>query len=428
MKQTYQDNKLENGLRVITAPADSSRSLSVMIMANAGSRFEEKKSSGLSHFMEHMFFKGAKRYPNTMAVAGAIDSIGGVFNAFTSEDKVAYYVKLSATKKEVAFDLLSDMIFNSKFESEEIEREKGVIIEEIRMYNDDPMSKVQQDFKQNFFGDQPLGWDIAGPESNINAFQRVDFLNYVEKFYHPSNLLLAVAGNINPQESMELASKYFNQKGADGAQTYSPLPFKLLDQPASSLTTRDIEQAHFVLGLEAVAIDHQDEMGLKVINNILGQTMSSRLFYQVRERRGLAYYIGSSLPLYSDTGLIKISAGVNVDKVGDALSCVADEILKMEADGITEDELHKGKENIKGRLDLSLEDSMSQATLYATAAIMRKKIKTADDIVNEIDALRLEDLNRIAKKYFKLANTKMTILGPFEDIEPFERSLKEKAS
>lgn len=422
-QETYFKDTLSNGLRVITIPMPSVRSVTVMVMVGTGSRYEERKVNGISHFMEHMFFKGAERYPDAMAVASAIDSVGGAFNAFTSEEKVGYFVKLSAARKSVAYDVLSDMLLKSRFDSEEIDRERGVIIEEIRMYNDDPMSRVQMDFKEHFYGDQPLGWDIAGPEDVIRAVKRDDFLNYRDAHYSADNCVLVAAGAVSRDDNLSLAEKHFafnSRRAKEPAPPYTPI-----NGQRSMLRKRDIEQAHFVIGFPIPGESADAEQPpLKVLNNVLGGTMSSRLFHQVRERRGLAYYIRSGRHAFTDAGSLVVSAGINVDKLGDALECVMEEITKAAENGITAEELERGKENIKGHNDLAMENSMSVASVYASREILFGKVKTPEQINTEIDAVTLDQVNEAAKGYLDPSKVKMAVLGPYDDLTPFDLKLE----
>jgi predicted Zn-dependent peptidase len=421
VENNFEKEILENGLRVITVPMPAARSVTVMVMVSAGSRHEERRVNGLSHFMEHMFFKGAQRYPDSMAVASAIDSVGGAFNAFTGEERVGYYVKLSSSKIRTAYDVLSDMMLNSKFDQGEIDRERGVIIEEIRMYNDDPMSRAQMDFNEHFYGDQPLGWDIAGPEEVINRVARDDFIHYRDMFYTAGNCILVVAGGVTHAQSVSLAREFF--KFENGGVKRTPPLFTEMKGNRSFLRKRDIEQAHIVMGFPIPGDEDPEQPAIKILNNAMGGTMSSRLFHEVRERRGLAYYIRSGRAAYTDTGAIKISAGVNVAKVGDAIAVIMDEARKLADKGITPEELEKGKENIKGRSDLSLEDSMSVASLYASHEVLHGKVKTPEEYVAEIDAVTLEQVNAAAKNRLDVARVRLSALGPFDDVELFDRRL-----
>lgn len=420
-ENNFKKQVLGNGLRVITVPMPASRSVTVMVMVSAGSRHEERRLNGLSHFMEHMFFKGAKRYPDAMAVASAIDSVGGAFNAFTGEERVGYFVKLSSSKMRIAYDVISDMLLNSKFDANEIDRERGVIIEEIRMYNDDPMSRAQIDFKLHFFGDQPLGWDIAGPESVISSVTRDDFIHYRDRFYTAGNCVLVAAGGVTHDENLALAQEFFTF-GAGGTKLAAE-PFQEKKGTRSFLRNREIEQAHIVMGFPIPGEESADQPALKILNNAMGGTMSSRLFHEVRERRGLAYYIRSSRNAYSDTGALKISAGVNVGKAEEAIAVIMEEMRRAAETGITPDEFEKGRENIKGRTDLSLEDSMSVASLYASHEALYGKVKTPEEYAAEIDAVTLEQVNAAARKWLDASSVRLALLGPFDDITPFDRRL-----
>jgi predicted Zn-dependent peptidase len=372
--------------------------------------------------MEHMFFKGAKRYPDAMAVSSAIDGTGGSFNAFTGEELVGYYVKITSTKKEVAYDVISDMLLNSKFDKDEIKRERGVIVEEIRMYHDDPMSQVNLDFHQLILGDQPLGWDIAGPEATVMKMTRKNFTTHHERFYYGANCVVTAAGGISPEEHEELCRKYFHFVG--GGKPAKAVPFNKLDTDRVYLRNRDTEQAHFIFGFFASRAEHDDVAILKVLNTMLGGQMSSRLFYQIRERRGLAYYIHSGFSTYEDIGLFQVSAGVNLGKVEEALKCALVEVEKIRTEKGTDEELERAKENIKGHTDLALEDTRRVATLYGMREILYNKIKTPEELAAEIDAVTLDQVHAVAEKYFVPDGMKLSVIGPYKDQEKFEKVFK----
>ncbi|MEE8483563.1 MAG: pitrilysin family protein [Nitrospinota bacterium] len=413
---------LTGNLRCITVPIPSARSMTLMVLVRVGSRYEEKNVNGISHFMEHMFFKGAERYPDTMAVAGTIDRAGGAFNAFTSEEVVGYFVKISASKKEIAYDVLSDMLLNAKFDQQEIEREKGVIIEEIRMYHDDPMSQISLDFHALMFGDQPLGWDIAGPEETITSINRDNFLEHHSRYYYGSNCVVTAAGGITEDEHRSLCEKYFVFK--KGSETAVAPPFKSMDTEKVFTRDRKTEQAHFSFGFLTSGAEHEDEVPLKVMNIILGGQMSSRLFYQIRERRGLAYYIHSGYSGYLDVGLFRVSAGVNLNKVHDAIKCAVEEIQKIKADPVTDEELNRAKENIKGHTDLAVEDSRRVASLYGLREILYRNIKTPDQLAEEVDAVTKEQILNVTRKYFTDVEMKLGVIGPYPKDTDWSKSFK----
>jgi predicted Zn-dependent peptidase len=413
---------LPGGLRALTIPMPSTRSVTVMITAAAGSRYESREINGISHFMEHMFFKGAEKYPDAMAVASAIEGVGGLFNAFTSEERVAYYVKLSSGKKEIAYDVLSDMLLKSKFDPAEMDKERGVIVEEIRMYNDDPMSRVQIIFKRHFFGDQPLGWDVAGPEEVIQSIQRADFVKFRDQHYTTQNCVLVAAGDITREQNLELAQKYFHFGAGNGK--VEAAPYKTQNGVRSVLDHKKTEQGHFIIGFPIPGEDDPAQPALKILSTIMGGAMSSRLFHEVRERRGLAYYITAGRRVYTDAGAFMVSAGVNVDKMGEAISCVMEEMRKAADKGFTAGELTLGRENMKGKLDLSLEDSMSQANLYAGREALFGKVKTPAQIVAELDAVTLDGLNDAARRYFSPSGMRMALLGPYDGVENYDKKLE----
>ncbi|MDH5542879.1 MAG: insulinase family protein [Nitrospinota bacterium] len=423
-KKMFEHTKtiLDGKLRCLTIPVPTSRSLTLMILVRSGSRYETREDNGISHFMEHMFFKGAERYPDAMAVSSAIDGAGGNFNAFTSEEMVGYFVKISTAKKETAYDVLSDMLLNSKFDEDEIKRERGVIVEEIRMYHDDPMSQVNLDYHSLILGDQPLGWDIAGPEATVTSMTRDNFVKHHERFYYGSNSVITAAGGISPEEHEALCRKYFKfDKGGEPAKAE---PFKKMDTDRIYLRNKETEQAHFIFGTYGCRAEHEDVAPFRVLNTILGGQMSSRLFYQIRERRGLAYYINSSLNMYEDVGLFQVSAGVNLDKVEEAIKCAMEEIRKIREEKVTPEELTRAKENIKGHTDLALEDTRRVATLYGMREILYNRIKTPEEIAEEIDAVTIEQVNAVAQKYFVDDQMKLSVIGPYKERNTFEKAFR----
>lgn len=403
---------LPGGLRALTVPMPAMRSMTLLALVRTGSRYEDRPNNGISHFMEHMFFKGAERYPDTMAVAGAIDGAGGSFNAFTGEEIVGYFVKISASRMEIAYDVISDMMINAKFDEKEIRRESGVIVEEIRMHHDDPMGQVSQDFHRVMFGDQPLGWDIAGTEERVLAMTRESFLDHHRKFYHGANCVISAAGAVSPAEHEALCQKYFSFAG--GGSPAVPPPFLPQATDRVFFRERATEQAHFIFGFPACPAEHPDETPLKVAGVILGGSMSSRLFYQIRERRGLAYYINAGFATYQDVGLFQVSSGVNLDKIGDALKYALEEVRKMKDEPVTEKELARAKENIKGHTDLALEDSRRVASLYGMRELLYNRIKTPEMLAAEIDAVTAEQIQAASKKYFSDEAVKMAVVGPYK--------------
>ena len=421
----HQKKILPNGLTIITVPMPSFESVTALIMVGAGSRYEAKKNSGISHFFEHMAFKGTKSRPTLMEVAGVIDGIGGESNAFTSKEYTGYYIKAAKNNIEICLDLLSDMLQNSLLDQAEIEKEKGVIIEEINLYEDTPMRKIGDIFESLLYGDSPLGWDIAGEKDIIRKIKREDFLEYFKSLYSPSNMTVVVAGGTESEKAVELAQKYFiNMKDF---KTGKPKKFKESQKkPQVLVRQKKTEQAHLAIGVRTVSLNSPERYPLSVLSSILGGGMSSRLFSEVREKRGLAYYVHASSDQYTDVGSLVVNAGVDPKRADEAIEVIVSELSDLR-DGkkkIKKDELKKAKEIIKGHMVLQLEDSRSASIFYASQDILEKKILNPSEILKKIDEVTEEQVMNVAKKYFVEKGLNLALIGNFSNKEKFEKLLK----
>jgi len=416
---------LSNGLRVVTHKLESTKAVTVLVLVGAGSRFENKDISGISHFLEHMFFKGAERYKDSKAVSGAIDSVGGEFNAFTGKEYAGYYVKVASEKVDTAFDVLSDMMIHAKFDQEEIEKERGVILEEYNMYQDTPMYQIGWNYENLMFGDQPLGWDQIGTKEVIESVGHEDFVKYKEKLYTSDNTVVAVAGNIDHDEALEKVEKFFAMEKTEKAYDFEKCVALEEGAPRVYLKEKKTEQAHLVIGVEAYPETHPDHWVLKVLSVILGGNMSSRMFLNVREKHGLAYYIRTGTDDYVDTGLISTTAGVDIKRAEMAVEKIVEQYkLISKAGEIDAAELAKAKSFLKGKMVLNLEDSEEYAHLLAKFELLHKDIMTPDEIMREIGAVTLADLERVAADLFSDASRlKMAIIGPYSDAGVFEKLL-----
>ncbi|MCJ7792467.1 MAG: insulinase family protein [Candidatus Marinimicrobia bacterium] len=414
---------LKNGLRLITIPMPQVESLTVMVGVGAGSRHETKQVNGLFHFLEHMAFKGTKKRPSTLAIATEIDTVGGEFNAFTDKEETGYYLKLAAKHQALAFDLLADMLQNSLFKKEEIEREKNVLIEELNMFEDIPTRQVMEVFVNLIYGDNPMGWDTGGKKETIRQIKREDFLKYIHRLYFPQNMVLVVAGKVVEKEIQSLAKQYFFPIKGKGKKQTKKIK---LDQKKSriKLTFKKTEQAHFCLGVPGYEYSHPDRFVLGLLATILGEGMSSRLFTQIRERRGLAYYVDCSPDFYTDSGYLVARAGVRLKKIGEALQVTLAEFADLVETKVTPAELKKAKEFIKGRFILSLEDSKNVAGRYLNLALLEKKIRTPEEVMALIDQVTAEDIQRVAKDIFKSEKLNLAIIGPYRDEKRFQKKLK----
>lgn len=425
----YKKQTLPNNLRLVTVPMPGVASVTVLLMVGAGSRYEEKNINGISHFLEHMAFKGTQNRPTALAISSIIDGIGGEFNAFTSKDHTGYYIKAASQHLTLQVDVLSDMLLHSKFDPAEIEKERGVIIEEINMYEDTPMRKVGDLYENLLYGDTKLGRDISGRKEVIKSVKREDFTDYISRFYGPANTIIAIAGGIGsgtkwPEEKIvEIVNQYFG----DWKSKKTVIPEKAADgqeKPNVLVHFKDTQQAHLCLGFRSYHLTHPGRYKLGVLTAILGGGMSSRLFIEVRERRGLAYYVRSANEQYSDVGNFVTQAGVDVVRIDDAISVMLEEFAKVRLNSITSEELVKAKEYLKGRFILELEDSRNVAALFSSEELLEEDIKTPEDIMKEIDSVTLDDVTLVANDIFRENTLNLAVIGPYKEEERFGKLLK----
>lgn len=432
----YTKETLPNGLRIVTVPMPGVKSVTVLLMVGVGSRYEEKEINGISHFLEHMAFKGTRKRPSALAISSLIDGIGGEFNAFTSKDHTGYYIKAASKHTPLLLDVLSDMLLHSKFDREEIEKERGVIIEEINMYEDTPMRKISDLYENLLYGDTKLGRDIAGRKEVIKSVKREDFVNYVDRFYGPSNTVITIAGNINGFQKIQNPNDKTNPKSKiqnlvtqylGDWQTKPVVQADLMpdgqQEPALLVKYKDTQQAHLCIGYRSFQLGHPDRYKLGVLTAILGGGMSSRLFIQVREKRGLAYYVRSSSEEYSDVGNFVTQAGVDVVRIEDAVKVMLEEFNRIKEEKVTREEISKAKEYLKGRFTLELEDSRSVAGLFATTEVLENTVRTPEEIMKKIDEVTIEDVQKVARDIFKGETLNLAIIGPYKEEERFRKIL-----
>jgi predicted Zn-dependent peptidase len=419
----HKQTTLPNGLRILTQKLESTKAVTVLILVKAGSRCETREIRGISHFLEHMFFKGGEKYPDTKAVSETIDGIGGEFNAFTGKEYVGYYVKVANQHRSVAMDVLSDMLMTAKHDPVEIDKERGVIMEEYNMYQDTPMYQVGWDFEKLLFGDQPLGWDQIGLKEVINNVTREEFLAYQAELYRSDNMVITVAGNVDHEEIVAEVEKLFPMEKGTTEFKWAELENKDEGERVI-LQKKKTEQGHVVVGFPAYEEQHADHFVVKLLAIVLGGNMSSRMFLGVREAKGLAYYIQSSTDDYVDTGVVSTRAGVNLDKVEQAVEAIVFEYKKIRDEVIPEAELQKAKDYLKGKMVLKLEDCEEVAHLLAKYAVLYNEPMTQEDIEKAVDAVTVEDIHRVAQDLFKDDRMYMAGIGPWEDKERFAKLLK----
>lgn len=415
----YHLSTLPSGLRIVTVPSTAVASITVLVLVGAGSRYEEFNHNGISHFLEHMFFKGAKDYKTPKDVSLAIDSVGGVFNAFTDKELAGYYVKVAAEHKETAMHVLSDMLIHATFPSEEIEKEKGVILEELNMYQDSPRQQIGWDFERLLFGNQPLGWDEGGRPEWIKKATREEFIAYRNPLYTPDNTVVAIAGNITPEEAYALTEQYFAEYTGQKSSAYVPLNHSMVGAERLFVKNKPTDQAHLILGTEGISYHDEDSSAMSVLTSILGGNSSSRLFQNVREEKGLCYYVYSANSSYSDTGTFYVSSGVSIGKIKDAVSAIRSELEHAAQTPFTQEELDNAKSYLKGTMALSLEDTEQLAYFYGRQLLLKNVMHTYEERAHRIDLVELQDLHRLAQKHFVEQKLSLSIIGPYEDLSMF---------
>jgi predicted Zn-dependent peptidase len=419
----HQLHTFDSGLRLVTIPMPATKTATVFVLVGTGSKYETKNINGISHFLEHMMFKGTTKRPGTMDIARELDSIGAEYNAFTGKEYTGYYAKASAEKLDTSLDVVFDIFLNSKFSEDEIKIEKGVIVEEINMYQDLPQRHVADLFEELLYGDQPAGWNIAGKKETVVNFKRDDFVDYFNTHYVAENTIVAVAGNVDPEVVKKKVSDYF-EKIRHGKLIGKPAVKEEQAEPKQIISYKKTDQTHFILGFRTFSMFDDRRHALAVLSKILGGGMSSRLFYEVRERRGLAYYVRAETNPYTDSGYLSISAGVNNEKTMDALKVILDEVNKIKENGVTEKELQQAKDSAEGSLALSLEHSDGVAMNYADSVLFYKTVLTPEEELDKIKRVTLEDIKKVAQDIFDDKKLNLSLIGPFEDAEPFKKILK----
>ncbi len=417
---TFQRTVLDNGLRVLTADLPYAQSVTCMVMIAAGSRYETADSNGIAHFAEHMFFKGTERRPTARDIAGEIDAIGGEFNAFTGKETTAYYVKCAAEHRDVALDVIVDMLRNSRFDSEEIEREKGVIVEEMNMYFDTPRDYISGVYESLLYDDQPLGWDILGRKETVRGASRDTFLSYLGGWYHPERMVAGIAGRIG-DDAVERLQSLLGDLPA--VKTGTPAPVRPHADGRVKVFTKQSDQAHIILGVPSYPLEHPDRYALQMVATVLGGGMSSRLFTEVRERRGLAYYVFGANHSYTDAGSLYSQAGVDINRIDEAVSTVAAELKGMAAAPVPEDELEKARSFAKGRFVLQLESPQGLVMFGLRKEVLEQRAPDPEEVLAGVSAVTAEDVQRVAQDIVAEDRLRLAVIGPFDDAERFDKLL-----
>ncbi len=419
---------LENGLRVIFIDTETFPTITSLLLVGAGSRYENLKNNGIAHFFEHIPFKGTKNYPTAYDLSATIEGFGGIFNAFTSKDHTAYWIKATSEHFSTMIDVTGDMILSPLLDPVEIEREKGVIVEEINMYEDMPSRRVSEILSQTMYPGHPLGMDILGTKQTVTSFTKKTFTDYMTAHYYPSNAILVVAGGLsqvgqknskdqvggNFEKYLETVEKKFG-KWKDGKKPIFKEVTDVQKNIRIAVVEKKTEQAHFILGFPSVSFNDKNKYAVLLLSTILGGGSSSRLFIEVRERRGLCYYIGADAEMYADTGEFLIQAGVpnDLEKLKEAISVTLTECRKLREEGLRKGELARAKELIKGRLLISLEDSSKVAQFFGTRSLLQNSIKTPTEVIDGIMKVSEEEIIKEAKNIFQPQKLNFAVIGPF---------------
>lgn len=407
---------LSNGLRIITVPMKDTPTVTVLVLVEAGSKYEIKNINGLSHFLEHMCFKGTPKRPTPIQISKELDGLGAQYNAFTSQEFTGYYAKAHAKKLSQIIDIISDMYLNPTFLEKEIQKEKGVIVEEIRMYEDMPQSHVQDIFTALLYGDQPAGWNVAGTEERVKAMTRDDFVGYRSKHYVAKGTTVIVAGKFDEKKIIFDLEKAFKSVSQD--KKYDKIKVKeSQSKPSVAIKDKETDQTHLVLGFRSYDIFDKKIPALKVLNAALGGSMSSRLFQKLREEMGLCYYVRSSTSEMTDHGYLAISAGVDKKRFIDAILAIIGECRKIAEMPIPSDELRKTKDFLIGNMYLQLESSDSQAEFYGFQEILKKEMRTPDQVAREIESVTSEAVQKIAKEIFRNNRMNLAAIGDIKEKE-----------
>ncbi len=415
----FERTTLSNGTRVLTAPMPQAQSVSCFVMFAAGSRYETPEIGGIAHFAEHMFFKGTERRPTARAISAEIDGIGGEFNAFTGKEYTGYYVKCAAETRDVALDVLVDMLTGSRFDVEEIDREKGVIVEEMNMYFDTPRDFIGGVYEKLLYGDQPLGREIIGSKETVHAATRETFTSFIDRWYRPERTVVGVGGRIGDG----LRERLEDLLGSVEARpTGLPEPVVIPSDAASvRVHTKQSDQAHIILGARGYAMGHPDRYALQLLATVLGGGMSSRLFTEVRERRGLAYYVYGVNSSYTDAGSLYAQAGVDINRIDDAITTIARELRRMADEPVPADELEKARSFAKGRFVLGIESPHGTIMYGLRREVLLGAAEEPEAMLQGLDAVTADDIQRVARDV--ITDLKLAVIGPFEDAERFERLL-----
>ena len=418
----YQKTTLDNGLRLVTSTMPHTRSVCIGLFIGTGSRYESDAEAGTSHFIEHLLFKGSEKRPTPGEISAAIEGVGGILNGGTDKELTVYWCKIAQDHFPLALDVLTDMLLHPRFDPQEITKERQVIIEEINMCKDSPSQEANMLIDGLLWPGHPLGRDIAGSKETVAAITREAMLDYLDRQYQPDNTVVAIAGNIRHQKAVNSVSRvmdsWASRKPRTGYSTYQPTPAQQV-----KIEKRDIEQAHLCLALPGLPLLHPQRFKLDLLNVILGQGMSSRLFTEIRDRLGLAYSIHSYVEHFLDSGSLTIYAGVDTKNLATAIKAILEQLSQLK-ETVPEAELSRARELSRGRLLLRMEDSHNVAGWLGGQEALTKRVLTTEEVTAIIDAITAEELEQLARELIEGKSLRLAVVGPVAEDEPLEELLR----
>lgn len=414
----------KDGLTIILVPKADTKAATFQVLYKVGSRQENATNNGVSHFVEHLMFKGTQKRPNTGAISRELDSVGAEYNAFTGKDYTGYYIKASSENIGLSVDMLSDMLHNSLFDSKLIDPERGVIIEEINMYEDNPLMHVGDVFENLLYQGTTLGKSIAGPRKNIQNISRSALYNYHKKYYYNGNTIIGVAGKFDAAKVLALINKYFPVSGKSPRVKANKVVLKKQNSPRVSIVKRDLEQVQLILGFKSPSEKDKRYLTSQVLANIMGGNMSSRLFLNIREKRGLCYFIRGEINGYEDISSLTVHAGLNKTKIYEALKAIKELLHDLKAHGVSKEEVIKAKKNLRGHLILRLEDSTNYLSFLMSQEFLGQEIKSLEAKLLELDKISLGQVNKLAQEIIDWRLANLAIIGPFASQNKFLNILK----
>ncbi len=411
-KRNYEKKVLPNGMRYIFIPLPDSQATTVLVLVAAGSEYETKEINGISHFLEHLCFKGTKKRPSSDAIASELDALGAEYNAFTGNEATGYYAKVANKNFEKILDVVSDLYLNPLIDRKEMDKERGVIIEEINMYEDLPMEKVRENLSALLYGDQPAGWSVAGTKKNIERLTRDDISAYRDGHYTAPKTVVIVSGGIENPENL-IIEKFASLNGGEFIKKEKTKEEQ--SRPMIHLQTKKTDQTHIIFGIRAFNLFDERRYALSVLSDVLGGSMSSRLFKKVREEMGAAYYVRSGVDLSSDAGVLSVSAGIDKSRLKEIVEAVMGELRRLTVDEVGEEELQKAKEHLSGRLILQLETSDEIAGFYGGEEVMAGRVRTPEEILEKYRQVTAGDILSVARDIMRDDRLNFSAIGPFED-------------